>query len=122
MPTVGQLCKRIVAIARRGETLRDAAARMRDQHTGTVVVVDEQEGKRLPVGILTDRDIVVVVLARTDRHIGSVHVGEVMSRQLIHGIGERRAHAGLDAHAGLRRTAVARRRRQRRAGRHPQRR
>ena len=83
MPTAGQFCNRRVASARPGDTLREAAARMRDTHAGTVVVVDERHGMRVPIGILTDRDIVVSCLARTDRHIGATTVADVMSAEVI---------------------------------------
>lgn len=62
-----------------------AAARiMRQQHTGDVIVVDDADGELTPVGILTDRDIVVTVLAEgadPDR----TAVREVMARQLVIG-------------------------------------
>ncbi len=41
------------------ESVLDAARRMRDRQVGTVIVVDDQR----PVGILTDRDLTVRVLA-----------------------------------------------------------
>jgi CBS domain-containing protein len=40
---------------------------MRQHHIGDVIIVEERGGKRVPVGIVTDRDIVVeVVAARVD--------------------------------------------------------
>ena len=36
---------------------------MRRQHVGDLVVVDEVDGKRLPAGIVTDRDIVMEIVA-----------------------------------------------------------
>lgn len=36
---------------------------MRERHVGDVVVVDEHEGLLTPVGVVTDRDLVVKVLA-----------------------------------------------------------
>ena len=56
---VRDLCRRDVDTARYDESALDAARRMRDKQVGTVVVVD---GER-PVGILTDRDLTVRVLA-----------------------------------------------------------
>ena len=57
---------------------------MRDEHVGSVVVVDHQEEVNVvPVGILTDRDIVVRVLANTDRHVHSLRVGELMTQKPI---------------------------------------
>jgi CBS domain-containing protein len=55
----GELCRRDVDTANFDESALDAARRMRDRQVGTVVVVD---GGR-PVGILTDRDLAVRVLA-----------------------------------------------------------
>ena len=45
-----------VVTASSGETVAEAAARMREQHVGSVVVVDGD----LPVGILTERDLVLL--------------------------------------------------------------
>lgn len=81
MPTAGEFCNQHVIVARPGEPLLDVASRMRDEHVGSVVVVDD--GRRRPIGMLTDRDIVVGVLARTDRHLHSVLVGDVMSSDPI---------------------------------------
>ncbi len=36
---------------------------MRDRHVGDVVVVEDNDGRRIPVGIVTDRDLVVQVMA-----------------------------------------------------------
>ncbi len=83
MPTAGEFCNRRVAIARRGEPIIDAARRMRDEHVGCLVVVDESDGRRIPVGLLTDRDIVVGVVAKTDRHLGAVTVGDVMTSNVV---------------------------------------
>jgi len=61
----------------------DAARRMRDEHVGSLVVVDEAAGRRIPIGILTDRDLVVGVLARIDRRIDAVTVGDVMTSDVV---------------------------------------
>lgn len=42
----------------------ELAQLMRDRHVGDVVVVDEDEGGATPVGIVTDRDLVIEVMAR----------------------------------------------------------
>ena len=57
--TCGEFCNRQVVIARRDERVAEAARRLRDFHVGTLIVVAEQDGRRIPVGILTDRDLVV---------------------------------------------------------------
>ncbi len=45
------------------ESLIEAAVMMRERHVGNVVVVENLDGKRRPIGILTDRDIIVAVVA-----------------------------------------------------------
>ena len=56
---VGEVCNRIVVFAQPGESVRVAARRMRNQHVGDLVVVDEGAEGRTPVGIVTDRDLVM---------------------------------------------------------------
>jgi len=58
--SAGHICRRDVDTASYDENVLDAARRMRDRQVGTVVVVD---GMR-PVGIVTDRDLTVRVLAQ----------------------------------------------------------
>ena len=60
---IGEICCRDVVIAQVEETVRDAAKLMREHHVGNVVVVEESDGKRVPVGVVTDRDIVVEIVA-----------------------------------------------------------
>jgi CBS domain-containing protein len=60
---IGEICTREVAVADPGMTIQQAAHLMRQHHVGNVVVVEAQNGKRFPVGIVTDRDIVVSVVA-----------------------------------------------------------
>lgn len=62
--TIGEICSREVVIAHRDENLLSAAKLMRQYHVGDVVVVEERDGKRIPIGMLTDRDIVVKVVAQ----------------------------------------------------------
>jgi CBS domain-containing protein len=74
----GELCSRIVVFAEREMGLGEAARLMRDHHVGSLVVVDETGNGRVPVGMLTDRDIVVAVVAK-DVDPRTLRVGEVMS-------------------------------------------
>jgi CBS domain-containing protein len=60
----GEICNRIVVVAERDTRLAAAAERMREQHVGCLVVVDEVGADRLVVGMLTDRDIVTSVVAK----------------------------------------------------------
>ncbi len=79
---VGDACNREVVVVERNASIRDAARLMRDFHVGDLIVVESGDGRRRPVGILTDRDIVVGVLAR-DVETESVAVQDVMGDELV---------------------------------------
>jgi len=55
---------------------------MRENHVGCLVVVDEVEGKRIVVGLLTDRDIVTAVVA-SDLNPATLRVEDVMATDLV---------------------------------------
>lgn len=79
---VGEICNREVIVVERGASVREAASLMRQYHVGDLVVVEDRAGKRAPVGILTDRDIAIEVVAMgVDPE--AVKVGEVMGPELI---------------------------------------
>lgn len=80
--TAGEICTRETVIAFRTTSLSGAARLMRDHHVGCLVVVDEVLGKRLVVGLLTDRDIVTAALAY-DLQIANTAVQDVMSTDLV---------------------------------------
>jgi CBS domain-containing protein len=61
--TAGKICVRDVVTAAPHTTVLDAALLMRRQHVGDLVVIDEKSGKKFPIGIVTDRDIVIGVVA-----------------------------------------------------------
>lgn len=79
---IGELCSREVVFVTRGESIRTAAQIMRQHHVGDVVVVEEKATQREPVGIVTDRDIVIEVIAK-DLDLDSVTVGDIMSFNLV---------------------------------------
>jgi CBS domain-containing protein len=60
---IGAVCTRDVVVAGKEMTIQDAARLMRHHHVGNIVVVDEVQGRSIPVGIITDRDIVLSVIA-----------------------------------------------------------
>lgn len=65
MMDAGELCNRQVVIATPEESILAAARRMRDHRVGCLVVVEGEPGQRRPIGIVTDRDIVVYAVADT---------------------------------------------------------
>jgi len=79
---IGEVCSREVVFVRRDETVAAAARLMRESHVGCLVVADENNGKRVPVGMLTDRDITVAVVAPgLDAEV--ILVSDVMSGELL---------------------------------------
>lgn len=79
---IGEFCNRSVVFATRKMSIADAAQLMREYHVGDLVVVDVLDGKRMPVGIVTDRDIVVEIVAKSLDY-NTFTVGDIMSPQLI---------------------------------------
>jgi len=78
---IGDICIREVVTASRETTIQQAAQLMRENHVGDLLVIDQQNGVRTPVGIVTDRDIVVAVVALgLDPRVLSV--GDVMGPEL----------------------------------------
>lgn len=76
---VGELENREVVFATPDEDLVTAARRMREMHVGSLVVVEEQPDGRYPVGIVTDRDLIVAVVAHDLGHARALAVSDVMS-------------------------------------------
>jgi CBS domain-containing protein len=81
--TIGDICRRHVIVVPKGESIIDAAKRMRMDHVGDVVVVEYRNGSRVPVGILTDRDIVLSIVASDPEHLAFLTVGDAMSSDLV---------------------------------------
>ena len=79
---VGQICTTETIFCERDETIQGAALLMRSNHVGDLVVIDQPDGERVPVGILTDRDIVVSVIA-LGLDPASLLVGDVLSDDLL---------------------------------------
>jgi len=80
--TIGEFCNREVIISNREDSVLEAAKLMRKYHVGDVIVVEQRGDERVPVGILTDRDIVVELVAR-EVDATEVTVGEAMSNELL---------------------------------------
>lgn len=83
MATIGELCMRDVVTAISDMTVATAAKVMRQQHVGCIVVIERVNGGLgLPVGIVTDRDIVLGVTA-TDLDPRTITVGDIMANELV---------------------------------------
>jgi CBS domain-containing protein len=75
---IGDVCTRDVVCASRETTAAAAAKLMRQHHVGDVVVIDRADAERMPIGIVTDRDIVVEVVA-LGVDPNAVTLGDMMS-------------------------------------------
>lgn len=58
----GDVCNREVIVIQADESVQVAGELMRRHHVGDVVLYREEGGRRIPTGIVTDRDLVVEVL------------------------------------------------------------
>ena len=75
---IAEICSHQVACIDAGASIRMAATEMRRHHAGCMVIIDPRDIERIPRGILTDRDIVVEVIA-AGIDPDSVTVREVMA-------------------------------------------
>jgi CBS domain-containing protein len=78
---IGEICNREVVIAFARESAVEAAKLMRQYHVGDVVIVEEREGRRVPVGIVTDRDLVIEVMAK-EVDPSLFRMGDLVTREL----------------------------------------
>jgi len=79
---ISDICTVHTVSCNRDETVQGAALLMRKHHVGDLVVVDGSDEAAIPVGIVTDRDIVVSVVA-LGLDPASLQVGDVMSDDLL---------------------------------------
>ena len=81
---IANICKREVVTVFEHQELTTAARIMREQHVGYLIVVKARPGDSAlePIGVLTDRDIVVGVVAKgADPSV--LRVGDVMTRDPV---------------------------------------
>ena len=81
---IGTIRNREVVTAHRGTKVSEAAQLMRKHHVGDVVVVDQVNGREVPCGMVTDRDIVITVIAQGVDPEG-VMLGDMMSSDIVVG-------------------------------------
>lgn len=75
---VGELCRRKVATIDAGDSVAAAARRMRDSHVDQLIVVERREGGGRPVGVVTERDLVVSVLADEEADPTKLEIGSLV--------------------------------------------
>ncbi len=80
--SVGEFCNREVVISDKATSLVEIAKLMRQHHVGCVVVTETLAENNVPIGIITDRDIVLEIVA-PQLDFEAVAVGDVMSSDLL---------------------------------------
>lgn len=78
---IGEICNREAIIVQRDDTVLQAAKLMRQHHVGDLLAVEERDGRRVPVGIVTDRDLVVEIIA-PELDSAVITVGDIMVTKL----------------------------------------
>jgi CBS domain-containing protein len=82
MMQIGHICTKNTVTCSAETSVIDAARMMRKNHVGTLIVVEEINGMLTPQGIVTDRDIVVTVLAE-GLDPKSIKVADIMKVELM---------------------------------------
>ena len=79
---LNEICTPDVVYCSADSTALAAARLMRERHVGDVVVVEEPNGDQVPIGVVTDRDIVVEVIAQ-EQDPAKVTVREIMRTPVV---------------------------------------
>ncbi len=79
---VSEYCSKEAVFVRANESPLDAALAMRKNNVGCVVIVDERLGKLVPIGMLTDRDITVEIVAEEVNPL-AVSVGDLVCKPVV---------------------------------------
>lgn len=79
---IGELCNREVVIVHRNDSVLEAAKLMRHHHVGDVLVIENKKGGKVPAGIVTDRDLVVEIMA-AELNSAVITVGDIMVPNLV---------------------------------------
>ena len=80
--SVGEICNREVVTIEKSAPVVRAAKLMRQFHVGCVVVVADGVQPLQPVGVVTDRDLAIEILAQ-EVPAETVIVGDVMGAELL---------------------------------------
>jgi CBS domain-containing protein len=80
---VGEFCTRDVVVVRKESAVNEAVRLMREHQVANPVVVEEKDGRRVPIGMLTDRDIVSRVITEALHDLPALAVGDIMNTNLM---------------------------------------
>jgi len=80
--TAGEFCTREVVVTEKEASIVEVAQLMREHHVGDIIVVDRKGEQTIPLGIVTDRDLAVEIVAR-QVNPDEVTAGDIMSFELV---------------------------------------
>jgi CBS domain-containing protein len=85
------ICNHIVVVALPATSVQEGARLLREHHVGALVVIDSRQNSR-PLGIVTDRDMVVEVLAMgidpSKLAVGDLMTGPIVTVNAAEGVPE----------------------------------
>jgi len=80
--SVGEICNRNAVIIGKSDSIYRAAALMREQRVNYLVVVESNLGNNIPIGALTEHEIVVDIVAER-LNLDEITIGDVMQPRLL---------------------------------------
>lgn len=82
--SIGEYCCREIVAISPTDSVAQAARLMRDYHVGDLVLVERTDSEDIiPVGIITDRDIVLDLIANDEGDLSRIAVGDFQRRELV---------------------------------------
>lgn len=79
---ISECCNISLVCCETNASIPEVAALMRKHHVGDVIVIETQNEKRVPIGIVTDRDIVIETIAlQLDTNVFTA--GDIMTTPII---------------------------------------
>lgn len=79
---IGEICTREVVYCGPRDSVLEVAQLMRNHHVGDLIVAERRDGLLRPLGVVTDRDLVVKVLAEGVAP-ETLTAGDLMMRELV---------------------------------------
>ena len=92
---IGEICTREVVYCGRDANVTEVAQLMRNHHVGDLIVADTRDGMLVPVGIVTDRELVVRVLAEGVAP-DVLTAGDLMTRRLVTAAESEQVHEAIE--------------------------
>ncbi len=79
---ISDICNTQVVRVDRNTPVSEVAYLMREHHVGSVVVTEQVKGKQIPTGIITDRDLVLEIMA-TEAEPKNLSAGDIVLHSVI---------------------------------------